>query len=136
MYLSLLTAVVVLAAPAPEKKDADLIQGKWSVASFERKGETKPDEKTKNAKVVFDGNTITIKEGDREEKATYKIDPDKKPKTIDITPEKGEKVAGIYELKGDELKICFGKPGTERPTEFNSKGGTEQTVIVLKREKK
>ena len=43
---------------------------------------------------------------------------------------------GIYELKDDELKICFAKGGGERPTEFLSKAGTEQSLVVLKREKK
>ena len=136
MYSPLLIAAVVLSAPVPDKKDADLIQGKWNVVSFERGDESKPPDDIKKVKVVFDGNTITITDSNKEEKATYKLDPDKKPRTIDITPEKDkEKVAGIYELKGDDLKICFGKPGEERPTAFGPKGVKGQTLIVLKREK-
>jgi hypothetical protein len=46
-------------------------------------------------------------------------------------------VLGIYELKGDDLKICFVHGGGgERPTDFASKEGTAQSLIVLKREKK
>jgi uncharacterized protein (TIGR03067 family) len=67
----------------------------------------------------------------------FKLDPAKKPKTIDMTAEKAkqEQVLGIYELKDDDLKLCFAKGGGERPTEFISKAGTNQTVIVLKRVK-
>jgi uncharacterized protein (TIGR03067 family) len=137
MYSQLLMAAIVLAAPVPDKKDTDLIQGKWSLVSFERGDESKPAEEIKKVKITFDGNILTINDGDKDDKATFKIDPDKKPKTIDITPEKEkDKVAGIYELKGDDLKICFGKPGEERPTKFGPKGVKGQTLIVLKREKK
>jgi len=139
MYYPLLIAVVVVAAPAPDAKDDNkLIQGKWSVVSIEHGGEKEPADDIKKYKIVIDGNAFTANDGKKDEKATIKLDPDKKPKTIDITPEKDggkEKIAGIYELKGDELKICFGKPGDGRPTEFASKRGTEQTLVILKREK-
>jgi uncharacterized protein (TIGR03067 family) len=145
MHWQLLAAVLVVAAPAPaekEKKDEDKIQGTWIVVSAQFGGESKPDDEAKNAKFVIKGDLITISEPKREgreEKATFKLDPTKKPKTIDLVPEKGDKketVLGIYELKDDELKLCFVKGGKERPTEFASKAGTDQGLIVLKREKK
>jgi uncharacterized protein (TIGR03067 family) len=141
MYSQLLTTVLVLAAPAPAedaKKDAEKIQGTWKVVSLERGGEKGPEEMVKNAKFVIADGLITIKEPKREEKASFKLDPTKNPKTMDITPEKGKEgvALGIYELKGDTLKFCFSKPGGARPTEFASKAGTEQVLIVLERDKK
>ena len=128
MYLPLLMVVVVVAAPAPDKKkDTDLIQGTWSIVSFERAGETKPDEDIKKVKVVFDGNTIAVKAGEKDEKATFKLDPDNKPKTIDITPEKDKMVAGIYELKGDEAEVVLRPtgPGTADGVQTEDRHGAD-----------
>jgi uncharacterized protein (TIGR03067 family) len=144
MYSHLLTTILVLAAPAPAadgKKDAEKIQGTWTILSMERGGEKGPEDEIKNTKVVIADGLITIEEFKKprkEEKATFKLDPAKNPKTIDITPERGKEgvALGIYELKGDTLKLCFTKPGGTRPREFASKAGTEQMLIVLQRDKK
>jgi uncharacterized protein (TIGR03067 family) len=141
MYSHLLTTILVLAAPAPAadgKKDAEKIQGTWTILSMERGGEKGPEDKIKNTKVVITDGLMTIKDPMREERANFKLDPAKNPKTIDFTPEKGKEgvVEGIYELKGDTLKLCFTKPGGTRPTEFASKAGTANVLIVLQRDKK
>jgi uncharacterized protein (TIGR03067 family) len=143
MHWQLLTVALVVAAPVPaekEKKDEEKIQGTWTVVSLESGGKKAPDDDVKNVKFVFKDDTVTINDPKREEKAKIKLDASKKPKAIDIQPEDkgGDKkpVLGIYELKDDELKICFAKGGGERPTELVSKAGTEQSLVVLKREKK
>jgi uncharacterized protein (TIGR03067 family) len=67
-----------------------------------------------------------------------KIDPSKKPKHSDATFTEGEltaKTLGIYEVDGDNMKICYGLPGKDRPTEFSSKPGSGQVLIVYKRDK-
>jgi uncharacterized protein (TIGR03067 family) len=76
--------------------------------------------------------------------AKYKLDENKKPKTIDLTAGgrdgSGKKpddvLPGIYELDGDSLKICLGLPGKDRPTEPSAKEGAKQTLYTYKREKK
>jgi hypothetical protein len=45
-------------------------------------------------------------------------------------------VLGIYTVEGDALKMCFTKPGNQRPTEFSAKEGSPAMLIELKREKK
>jgi uncharacterized protein (TIGR03067 family) len=142
MHWHLLTVVLVVAAPAPpekEKKDEEKIQGTWVVVSAEEGGRVDAD-KAKDVKLVFDGETVIVKDPRRDEKAKIKLDPAKKPKTIDITPEEkgapAKVIQGIYELNGDELKLCFTKEGGTRPTEFASKPGGDVSLIVLKREKK
>src|SRR5262245_2796853 len=139
MHWHLLTAALLVAAPAPaeEKKDKDLLQGEWTVVSMERGGKQAPEEEVKKIKFAVKDDTITVNDGRKDEAAKFKIDAGKKPKTIDIMPEPDEKkVLGIYELKGDELKICFTKGGGERPTEFATKADSEQVLIVFKRAKK
>ena len=147
MYRQLLTAALVLAAPAPavdNKKDTELIQGTWTVVSYEYDGRKKPDGEIKHVKIVIKDHMITIKRDGVEEMLTFKLDPAKKPKTIDMTARKtaaDQQVPGIYELKENELKMCFVKGekrnGTgARPTEFASKADTDSVLIILKREKK
>jgi uncharacterized protein (TIGR03067 family) len=136
MHWQLLTAALVVAAPAPaEKKDEEKIRGTWAIVSHEFNGGTRPDDSAyKDTKVVIKGDTITITDGDDEGKWTFKLDPTTKPKEIDLTSEDKEKsYLGIYELTGDELKICAVKGRGGRPTEFASKPGAEQELIVLKR---
>jgi uncharacterized protein (TIGR03067 family) len=137
LQLALTLAASFLTAPVPQDKtkDAQTIQGTWIIVSAETDG--KPFNEIKGEKLILmkDGKAVTTTKT-KEEKATYKINPTKKPKTIDFTSEKEPKPAlGIYELAGDSLKLCLTKPGGERPTDFSSKG-TDHLLIVLKRQKK
>jgi uncharacterized protein (TIGR03067 family) len=74
--------------------------------------------------------------------AVYKVDPSKKPMTLDLAhvTESGkieDKVVGIYEVEGDSLKLCVSIPGKtdERPKTFESKEGSGHTLTVLRRVK-
>ena len=141
MHWQLLTAVLVVAAPAPaedKKKDEEKLQGTWIVVSGERDGMKLPDDKIKDLKVVIKDDTLTV--GD--EKTTFKLDAKKKPKTIDLVPikkdgTKEDMVPGIYEIDGDDLKMCWAKGGKEadRPTEFATKKDSRNVLFILKREK-
>jgi len=142
MHWQVLTVALVIAAPAPpeDKKDTDKIQGTWTVVSY-KVGKLKFSEEDVKMTWVFKDDRLTIKDnGNGEEgKIKIKMDSTRKPKTIDMiseakTPD-GKQILGIYELKDDDLKVCYGKEGGERPTEFATKAGSETTLIVLKREK-
>jgi uncharacterized protein (TIGR03067 family) len=142
MHWQLLSAVLVLAAPAPaeDKKDAERLQGEWTAVSFRRGTIAEPgDDDVKKFKVVIKDDLMTINDGKRDEKLTIRLGPTKKLKEIDLTPQdKGAeaKVLGIYELNGDDLKICFTKAGGARPTKFAWDPDAGQTLIVFKRQKK
>jgi uncharacterized protein (TIGR03067 family) len=119
---------------ADDKKD-DKLDGKWLIVSVERDG--KADDAFKGGARVIAGGKYTL--ADKNGKATpgtFKVDPSKKPKTIDMMPAegqyKGKTLLGIYEVDGQTLKICFAEPGKERPTEFASKGAV---LAIHKREK-
>jgi uncharacterized protein (TIGR03067 family) len=126
----LLTALIqARAADADQEK----LQGKWTVESFEYNGN--PVERMKDAtREIKDGKyTLTPKVGDVIE-GTIKLDPDKKPKTIDLDVN-GNILKGIYELDGDALKLCYNLSDGERPTEFASKPDTGVILILHKRAK-
>jgi uncharacterized protein (TIGR03067 family) len=130
--LGLLSLMGLIQARAADA-DQDKLQGKWTVESFEYNGT--PVERMKDAtREIKDGKyTLTPKVGDVIE-GTVKIDPDKKPKTIDLDVN-GRILKGIYELDGDALKMCYILTDGERPTEFASKPESGVILIMHKRAK-
>ena len=134
--LLLLLPIVLMQAAGDGDKDAKQFQGTWTMVSAEKAGKKLPEELLKQSKVVFKDDTMTILGGPKEEKAKFKLDASKTPRTIDVTPPDRDKPAlGIYELTGDTLKMCWRKPGGERPTEFKADEASDAVMFVLKREK-
>jgi uncharacterized protein (TIGR03067 family) len=144
-WLALGATGLLLAADNPTgdaKKDLDRMQGSWVAASGEAKGNPFPDEQVKGTKLVLKGDKYSYTVGDTyQEEGTLKVDPTKKPKTIDVTivegEDKGETQLGIYEIGKDTLKLCFAPPGKgkTRPKDFSTNAGNEQLMLVLTREK-
>jgi uncharacterized protein (TIGR03067 family) len=67
----------------------------------------------------------------------FRLDPSRKPKTIDLTdPDDARKqaVLGLYELDGDTLRLCFpSRPGRERPKALEAKERTDTYLLTFKR---
>ena len=130
MILFVLIAAVVA---NPVEDEVKKLEGTWVVVSATLDG--KPIESEERAREVsFAGYKLVIKtEAGKEEKWTFKIDPTKKPKTLDVTPEVKATPAkvgsAIYELDGDRLKICIDDP---RPKEFTD---TDQPLLIFKRKR-
>jgi uncharacterized protein (TIGR03067 family) len=138
----LLLGTASLVADDDAKKELDALQGTWKVESFKVAGtETPQDDLKKVTFMVKDGKyTVTIN-GKEEETGTIKVDPSKKPKTIEFEitsgKDKGKKQPGIYTLEGDTFTFCMAFPGeTERPTKLESAKDSKTVMSVLKREKK
>jgi len=143
-YIPTLALAAGRLVPAARADDADVkkglekLQGTWKVESITVGGNKAPKEAAEKITLVVAGDKITVKDGEKNEEATIKIDPTKKPPTIDFTPVKDVKntALGLYELDGDNLKLCWIKDGKARPTAVESKEGSEVVLFVLKREKK
>ncbi|MFL5244600.1 MAG: TIGR03067 domain-containing protein [Gemmataceae bacterium] len=141
VILANLAALLVLnplvAAPAPDG-DLDKIQGTWKVESVESGGRTLV-EPYKDWTFNIKDDKLTIKVGDKiRSEYTIKIDPDKKPKTIDLTRKVGDQTLtelGIYELDGDTWKVCNDEGGDMRPSEYSTKERTGLELIMMKRVK-
>jgi uncharacterized protein (TIGR03067 family) len=142
-WLVIVAGGLLIAADAPKdsgKQDLERLEGTWVATSAEANGEAFSDEATKSMKLVVKGDKYTFTMGGEHEKGTLKLDPTKKPKTIDIHitegTEKGKTQLGLYELEGDTLKVCVAEAEKDRPKEFGSKEGSGHGLLVFKRSEK
>ncbi len=140
---AVLAAALLVAADAKDdalKKEYEKSNGTWIPVSMEIEGQKLPEETLKrlDMKLTLKDDTYQIK-ADVEEHGTFKVDLSKKPKTIDIKaikgPNEGKTILAIYEIDGDTLKACYSLQGKDRPTEFATKAGSGQALIVYRRQK-
>jgi uncharacterized protein (TIGR03067 family) len=139
--VAVLVSLDIATAQDAAKKEMAQLDGEWAMVSGEANGMAMPMAMVSTGKrVAKDGETTISVAGQLYFKAKFSIDPTKKPKAIDYMmiegPTKGKTQLGIYELEGDTVKFCFAAPGKDRPAEFASKEGSQQTLSVWKREKK
>ncbi len=122
------------------EQDMKKLQGTWRLVSGVNQGKPLSEKVLKGALLVIKGDGHKVKVGDVTYVGRHKLDPDKKPRTIDITdtegPFKGKTVHGIYELIGDEFRLCYALPGKARPKTFAAKASSGHRFHVWKREKK
>jgi uncharacterized protein (TIGR03067 family) len=135
---------LLAAADADEeiKKELARFEGTWKWVSIEMEKMKLSEDALKEPRLKLKGDKFTVTEENANATfgGTFKVDPSKRPKTIDVTftdgPEKGKTSLGIYELEGDTYKVCVDPAGKSRPTEFAVKPGSGHVLQVLKREKK
>jgi len=131
--IGLSLAIVRAADPGADQKK---IQGMWRYTKIVEDGVEMPL-KGEDPDLGFDGDqTFWVIDGQRTNRATFRLDERSAPKSIDLTQldgkEKGQTMRGIYQLSGDTLKLCL-KSAESRPTEFKST--KEQIVFELKRKR-
>ena len=125
---------------AAAKKDLAALQGTWILVAMETEGDAVPAEEFKGWRAVYEGDAVTLmSETEVRRRAITTLDPSRSPKAINTWDQDGpyddRTVPGIYELKGDSLKLCFARPGDQRPTEFTTKKGTGFLLVVYERKK-
>jgi uncharacterized protein (TIGR03067 family) len=122
------------------KKELARFEGTWKWVVLEAEKTKLSEEELKHPRLKIMGDKFTVTEESGTFSGTFKVDPSKKPKTIDVTvtdgQDKGKTYLGIYELEGDTYKVCVDPEGKNRPTEFAIKPGSGHVLEVLKREKK
>jgi uncharacterized protein (TIGR03067 family) len=138
--LMLVAAGALVAAEGREdaaKKDQERLQGTWKVESATKGGKQAPAERLKGMRLVVQGDKMTVSEGTMHEEATFTLAADQRPAAIDVKPSRASRrtILGIYRLEGDTLTVCWARDG-ERPREFASPQGSDDILLVLKREKK
>jgi uncharacterized protein (TIGR03067 family) len=125
----------------PAKEEIKRLDGVWVPVSAESaagKFSDKQDLDDLGKFIIKDGKTL-MKDGNKLLQAVIKVDPTKKPKTMDIVVDEGKDKGWaqllIYEVDGETLRVCYdvGQISTRRPTEFSTRN--DQLIIVHKREK-
>jgi uncharacterized protein (TIGR03067 family) len=125
------------------KAEIKKLEGTWACSASEMDGRQFSEAQIRRGglKVVLKGSKFTtLNTGNRVlMSGTYKVDPTKKPRTIEFRilegKFKGQTQLGIYELQGTTLKLTCTRPGKDnRPKEFTTKAGTGHKVTVFKRE--
>jgi uncharacterized protein (TIGR03067 family) len=108
------------------KKELKNFEGKWeAVAMQDFKGVEPTNVELQLTKLTVEGDKLTMETGSLTIKATFTVDPTKKPKTIDVffNESKDNVMRGIYEQTGDVRKSCFAEPGKDRPDKFRKEKG-------------
>ena len=138
MIRTVLVCVVgILSATVAMAADTSPLDGDWTIESVIRDG--KIDDNYTGAKRVFEGGHYTMKaaEGKTLSTTAGTFTVNAATKTIDMKPVdgryKGHTLLGIYSLDGGTLRIAFAEPGTDRPTQYESRHGNRVIVAVMKR---
>ncbi len=136
--LVLLLSALVIGGEDPAQTDLEKLQGTWYLTAKESDGEQALAEDIQGETVVYEQNHVTLRSGDRVRKrGIITLDATRKPKAMNTWdrdgPYEDQTIAGIYELEGDTLKVCFARPGEERPREFTTKSGTAFLLCIYKR---
>jgi uncharacterized protein (TIGR03067 family) len=139
---SAITLLFAVAIPGEGMgNDLERAAGVWTCVSATNDGKSVAEETVKKLRlsITKEGGYKTERGGQVLFDSTCKIDPATNPKQIDLIgtegENKGKAAQGIYKLDGDILTICYTMPGKERPTGFESKPGSEATLVVWKRGK-
>jgi uncharacterized protein (TIGR03067 family) len=122
-------------APAPPKVPVGTTQ-QFQGVSYIIDGKALPAAEAKAARLSEDGHNFTFEiPGRVATKGTFTLDASKMPKQIDLTltsgPGRGGSLKGIFELKGETLRLCYAAPGKARPSDFSSRPGSGNSLLVL-----
>src|SRR5262249_26974280 len=132
---------------ADQRSDTDLLQGSWTMISFERDGRKEKD--VADGRVVIKSTKLSLgAKGEIGDSFTFRLFPQRTLKGIDLlaTGEPKIPTLGIYKLEGNQLTLCVrgrgarNKDGTPadpiertRPKTFSSEGGNLLLVLVRKK---
>jgi uncharacterized protein (TIGR03067 family) len=121
------------------KSELEDLAGVWTCIAATNNGKPVPEQTVQKLRL-----TLTKEGGYKTElgdqvlfDSTCQIDPAAEPKQIDMIgtegENKGKAAQGIYKRDGDALTICYTMPGKPRPEGFESKPGSEATLVTWKR---
>jgi uncharacterized protein (TIGR03067 family) len=122
------------------KQDLAAMQGDWALASMIADGQAVPEDDCQGLFRTMKGDQYSVFRYDKQlSKGTFRLDATQKPRSIDFlaaeAPSGTKPMLGIYKLEDGKLKICYTRPGQDRPKEFSSVEGTKQYLTVWERER-
>jgi uncharacterized protein (TIGR03067 family) len=135
--------VALLAADWPREdglaRDMDKLQGTWTIRVVETSGKIVEGDRSPNApgELMLNGNHYTLKLGELTNTGTFRLDPERSPKTVDVIPsegpDKGRTFPGIYYIEAGIMRSCFNVGGGKRPTSFTTKDQPGWVVVEQRR---
>ena len=143
-FVLAILALALVAADAPrtdaDKKDAEALQGTWTMVSLTISGQNGSEEQVKGSKLVVEGDRFTPTVDDQAIPCTFKLDTSVSPKAIDITYKSGNlkdrTVKGSYKFEGDTFVMIRPlRPNDDRPVDFASGAESGLVLVVWKRAK-
>jgi uncharacterized protein (TIGR03067 family) len=122
------------------QKELKRLEGTWEAVAEVVDGTEQVVRKGKGHRLIFQGDVYTLQAGGKAlGKGNVKVDPSKKPHTLDLIPSDGNSpgkvIPCLYEWKGDELRVCMGRIGQPRPTGMESKEGSKHILNTYRRVK-
>ena len=131
--------VIFLAGGAPND-DLQRIGGTWAAQVLEAGGKTltAKDRDMYKFRMTVQGNKyVILYENQQLSSGTLRLDPSTKPHSIDSTlndgPAESRVHNGIYEFRGNDLLLIFAEPGQPRPTQFKTRPGSQEMMILYRR---
>jgi uncharacterized protein (TIGR03067 family) len=119
--------------------DLKAVQGAWKIVGVEINGVTVPSDALENLVVTIADKAYTFVSPDRTDKGTFMLDSSKQPAHMTIRPETGDDagsdVPAIYEVTSDTMRICYARPGAERPGAFSAGENSERMLVTYERKK-
>jgi uncharacterized protein (TIGR03067 family) len=141
VFIALLGAAACNRTSSPDsarsRDDLGKLQGTWRIESSMWNGVSDP-EVAKSVTIIFRHDKfICVDRDGQPQEETIKLMPDQNPKAIDSWSKASAQAApGIYSIEGDVFKWCSAAGGNKvRPSEFASKPGSKQSLMVLRRTK-
>ncbi len=128
--IAVMVSSMLLASVCAENPGNDIkvkIEGEWVASEGTSNGEAPPPGFLEKMNFEFKDGFYRFNNSNKTE---YTIDVTKDPAYIDI--KNSRKQVGIIKLVDGKLHICTGVDG-ERPSEFSTSPGTNQTYLVLVR---
>jgi uncharacterized protein (TIGR03067 family) len=129
------------------------VEGTWRFVSGEANGEKSSEAPGLGGlwahlffvkAVLIKGNKVEIIgfDGKSDTAGVLRVDPGKRPMTVDITPAPGwlpveglkPPLLGVFARRGNTLTVCVSyEPGGKRPTEFTTGPWSQRVLLVFRR---
>lgn len=119
--------------------DQKALEGEWVPVKAELAGQAMPEAFLKTIDLKLSKNEYEAVVAGKEDKGTWRIEANAKPKGMLITGVKGpnakKTIPAIYEVTADTLRVCYDLSGKKRPADFKTKANTMLYLVEYKRKK-
>lgn len=144
-WMSVFGLVLTVAAwqtlAADKGTDLDKLQGKWEVAELVEDGKVIPRSAIEewlpsggNFQIEDNAVVFVSPHDGKKHIRLFALDQTQSPKGIELQTKSRKDAVGIYRIDAEQVVLCLIDPlDGERPTEFNSKAGSNRILMTLQR---